>query len=66
MRTKVERIERDLIEERLERKANEEKFVTLPHFSAVVEPMQKQLVEIGRDIKKVLMTVSKRGDRCED
>lgn len=59
MTTKITRMEKDLLEERHDRKGFEDRFVTMQHFKAVVEPIQQQLKDVGRDIKKILIIVSR-------
>lgn len=66
MTTKITRMEKDLLEERHDRKGFEDRFVTMQHFKAVVEPIQQQLKDVGRDIKKILLIVSRHRDDGDD
>lgn len=66
MSTKIQRLEKDLLDERHDRRGFEDKFVTMQHFRAVIDPIQQQLKEMGRDIKRVLVILSKHGDRDRD
>jgi hypothetical protein len=59
-------MEKDLMEERSDRKGFEDRFVTMQHFKAVVEPIQQQLKDVGRDIKKILLIVSRHRNEHED
>lgn len=66
MTTKISRMEKDLLEEKHDRKGFEDRFVTMQHFKAVVEPIQQQLKDVGRDIKKILLIVSRHREDKEE
>lgn len=59
-------MEKDLMEERSDRRGFEDRFVTMQHFKAVVEPIQQQLKDVGRDIKKILLIVSRHREEKEE
>lgn len=50
MKTKLDHIEKEI-------EKNEGRFVTLPHFDAVVEPIRKTLDAVQKDIKEILRAV---------
>lgn len=60
MTTKIARLEADLKDAEASREAERKQYVTLQHFNAVISPMQSQLAEMGRDIKQMLMLLTKR------
>lgn len=64
MSTRLARLERDVSDEAQKRGDLDQKFVSMQYFRAVVEPMQQQLRDVGRDIKKILSIVSHH--RTED
>ena len=63
MQSKVKSIGDDLEQlQRDFREANDrahQKYVTMNHFEAIVSPIHEQISEIQRDIKSILMIVSK-------
>lgn len=67
MRTKLDRIESDLAIETSRRENFEDRFVTHNYFQAVLAPVQHTLQELGKDIKRVLLILSRNhsGDECE-
>lgn len=63
MNARLDRVVEDQAEETDKRESIEKRFVTMEHFRGVVEPMQHDLRELGRDIKKILEIVSRGGNR---
>lgn len=63
---KVERLKEEHQEMSSRIDSVESRFVTMSHFDAVVKPMQDSVREIERDIKKILVAVSRpQNSECE-
>lgn len=65
MSTRLDRVAIDVADEVEKREKLESRFVTMEHFKAVVQPMQEQLRDLGRDIKRILAIVSHHRDEEE-
>jgi len=62
MKVKIERVEKDLEECR----AKSEKFVTIDHFSDVIEPLKRGIEIVQKDIKQLLSISSKHPTQSSD
>lgn len=58
-RTQIEGLKEAMEEEVARRERLESRMVTMDHFKAVVEPIQQDIRDLGRDIKKILAIVSR-------
>lgn len=54
MKEKLRRLEKDFEELKQEQKS----YVTLPHFDAVITPLNRTLDTVQRDVKEILRAVS--------
>jgi hypothetical protein len=59
LKTKVDRLEDDVHELSGKLDSSESRFVTMTHFDAVVRPLEGSIREIEKDIKKILVIVSR-------
>ena len=64
MNEKVRRLEEDVRSHKDDLKAavaDQDDFVTYTHFNAVVEPLRRTLENVQKDVKEILVAVSKNG-----
>lgn len=59
MQSKMASLKDDVAELQKDFKEANNKYVTFNHLEDIIEPMQGQVIEIQRDIKRILMILSK-------